>query len=950
MRKYCQGTYCQAFVLVLIGMTCVSLAVWGINTHIIHPPFQYLEDKQAQEDSHRVLQALEKETESLAQSTNDWAFWDDTFTFVKHPTPQYVNSNYPDPAIASAESGIDFLAVIDKNNTFLLQGGFHPERRQNFVTENLFGSTLPLFAIISPVLEHEQHVEGLVYTNLGLMLLAARPVLDSAAEGPSPGCLVMGRFLTSEKLTKFSEITKVSFKLLIQGTPDWSEKENSIAASLGTGDGPGQNVDTNGFLYHLVPSLQRDDIILLRSTARGDITATGTRASHYLTRVLLILACILFIGLAYFRVRVQKSQASLAESEERYRAFFANQYTVMLLVNPETSQIVDANPAASKFYGWSIEELRNKNIAEINTLSAAEITQKMEIARQKQCNQFHFTHRTADGTLRQVEVHSVPLVIQGKTLLYSIVHDITDRLKAELALKESHEGLKAIMNSLDSIIYIADMQSYELLFVNKQGLGIFGRNIIGKKCYEIFQGEKSPCSFCNNDTLVNENGIPTGICKWEFHNQINGRVYELVDQAIHWTDGQLVRLEVARDISERKDIEKQQKELARHLKHAEKVESLGRMASAVAHHYNNKLCAVIGNLDLAMRELPDLPHIRKNITQASTAAHRASEIGSLMLAYLGQEVTERKPVNLAGICRKQIDEFMVSIPPHIIFNADFELSGTIVEANEEQIEQLLVNLINNAAESIADSPGTITVQITVMPHQAIPTSHRFPMDFVPESSKYVCLQVKDTGSGITPENIDKIFDPFYSTRFTGRGLGLSVTMGILKAHKGCITINSSIGKGSTFRVFLPLLRLNDVEPAAPQLDQYAEPEVSGTVLLVEDEKILRELATGMLKKLGIQTLQAQDGVEALDIFKQNQQKICCIITDLTMPRMDGWETIESIRKIDPNIPFVLISGYSKAESMAGQHPEQPQVFLKKPYTVEGLKHALYVAMLTPHQH
>src|SRR5512141_1032194 len=195
------------------------------------------------------------------------------------------------------------------------------------------------------------------------------------------------------------------------------------------------------------------------------------------------------------------------------------------------------------------------------------------------------------------------------------------------------------------------------------------------------------------------------------------------------------------------------------------------------------------------------------------------------------------------------------------------------------------------------------------------------------------------GSGIADENIERLFDPFFASKFTGRGLGLSVVLGIAQSHGGAVTVETAPGRGSTFRVFLPL----SAERVIRQPDQAAQsPEIDGggTVLLVDDEPMVRKVGEGALMSLGFAVLLAKDGVEAVEVFRQHRDEVRCILCDLTMPRMNGWETLLALRKLAPGLPVILASGYDKAHVMAGDHPELPQAFLSKPYQLQGLRDAI----------
>jgi two-component system, cell cycle sensor histidine kinase and response regulator CckA len=254
--------------------------------------------------------------------------------------------------------------------------------------------------------------------------------------------------------------------------------------------------------------------------------------------------------------------------------------------------------------------------------------------------------------------------------------------------------------------------------------------------------------------------------------------------------------------------------------------------------------------------------------------------------------------------------------------------------NTNKIRQLLDSLIINACEAMDERTGVVSVNIRTVSSTSIPSAHRWPVDFQPGPSGFACLEVTDQGCGIAEEALEIIFDPFYTTKFTGRGLGLPLVLSTVKSHDGCITVESEPGKGSIFRVFLPLLT-----EAAP-LPEATVPHEGDTMLLVEDDPAVREIGVMMLKHLGYTVLDARDGVDAVAVYQRHQDVIRCVLTDLTMPRMDGWDTLAALRKIDPGVPVILASGYDQAEVMAGDHPELPQAFLRKPYSIAVLKETL----------
>ena len=272
----------------------------------------------------------------------------------------------------------------------------------------------------------------------------------------------------------------------------------------------------------------------------------------------------------------------------------------------------------------------------------------------------------------------------------------------------------------------------------------------------------------------------------------------------------------------------------------QKAESLGRMAGAIAHHFNNQLTAVMGNLELAIGDLPRGAGPAGKLTAAMQAAREAAEVSSLMLTYLGQTHAKHEPLDLSEVCRRSLPLLQAAMPKDMVLETDLPSPGPAISANANQIQQVLTNLVTNAWEAVGDGRGAIHLTVKTVSPADIPASHRFPIDWQPQDNAYACLEVADTGCGIADKDIEKLFDPFFSSKFTGRGLGLSVVLGIVRAHGGAVTVESEPGQGSTFRVFLPV----SAEEVLRQPDQAAQsPEIEGggTVLLVEDEAMVRKV-------------------------------------------------------------------------------------------------------------
>jgi two-component system, cell cycle sensor histidine kinase and response regulator CckA len=388
------------------------------------------------------------------------------------------------------------------------------------------------------------------------------------------------------------------------------------------------------------------------------------------------------------------------------------------------------------------------------------------------------------------------------------------------------------------------------------------------------------------------------------------------------------------DITERKQAEEARKQLEAQNRQLQKAESLSRMAGAIAHHFNNQLNVVTGNLEMALEELPQGVTLRETLTESMNAARKAAEVSSLMLTYLGETTAKKEPIDISEVCRRSLSLLRAALPRTICMEGESPYPGPTINGNPNQIQQVLTSLIINAAES-CESRGSVHLIVKTVSGESIPGLHRHPIDWQPQEIPYACLEVRDFGCGIADEDIEQIFDPFFTTKFTGRGLGLAVVLGILKAHSGAITVESEPGRGSIFRVFLPVSAEAVVRPPEKAV-KARDIEGGGTVLLVEDEEQVRKMAGMMLTRLGLTVLEARDGVEAVEVFRQNRDEIRCVLSDLTMPRLNGWEMLTALRELSPGIPVVLASGYNESQVMAGDHPEKPDAFLHKPFSIKDL--------------
>jgi len=380
---------------------------------------------------------------------------------------------------------------------------------------------------------------------------------------------------------------------------------------------------------------------------------------------------------------------------------------------------------------------------------------------------------------------------------------------------------------------------------------------------------------------------------------------------------------VARDITERRNLEIQ-------MRQTQRLESLGVLAGGIAHDFNNLLTGIMGNASLVLEVLSSHDPSRAYLENLLLASQRAADLTAQLLAYSGRGQFVVGPVNLSSVVSEVNLLIRASIPKTVSVQTELDPGLPVVEADRNQMHQLLMNLILNGAEAVGESqPGSVMVRTSAEQldpgfiNAALAGSGIAP-------GVYACVEVRDDGCGMDEETKARIFEPFFTTKFTGRGLGLSAALGIVSAHRGAIRVYSTPGHGTTFKVWLPAA----ADAKAEELRRTAP--VLPTVLVVDDEEMVRKVAKASLEKRGFAVLVATNGQEGVDLFC-NVSSIALVILDLTMPVMNGDEALRRMRSVRPGVPVIISSGYSEAETMQRFCGEPSLCFIQKPYTGAALR-------------
>jgi two-component system cell cycle sensor histidine kinase/response regulator CckA len=423
------------------------------------------------------------------------------------------------------------------------------------------------------------------------------------------------------------------------------------------------------------------------------------------------------------------------------------------------------------------------------------------------------------------------------------------------------------------------------------------------------------------------------------------RFYELREAAVTLPDGSMSILAVSNDVTDRKRAEQAKLEMERQLLHAQKMDSLGALAGGIAHDFNNLLAVIMSNVEIAISDLPITSPAQNCLTNSLLAGKRAAELTRQMLAYSGRGRFITSKVDLSNLVRGLSDLLKVSISKSVRLELNLASNLPLIEADATQLQQVLMNLVTNASEAVAEKPGVVTVSTSVRECDESYLAESRTSN-KPRPGRFVVLEVSDTGCGMDDTVRAKLFDPFFTTKFVGRGLGLSAVLGIVQGHGGAIMVSSKPKKGTVMSVVLPALSKADERALAKEplnlttLSQPGQP-LSGTVLVADDEEQVRSLMGLLLKRMGLQVLSAADGLEAVELFRKHAGEITFVLMDLTMPNLGGRGAFTEIRRIRPDVKIVLTSGYESDEVGSRYRDQGFDAFIQKPCDLETFKKVVY---------
>ncbi|MDX8407712.1 MAG: response regulator [Mariprofundaceae bacterium] len=523
------------------------------------------------------------------------------------------------------------------------------------------------------------------------------------------------------------------------------------------------------------------------------------------------------------------------------------------------------------------------------------------------------------------------------------------RLHASYKQLDSHRSrLKTILDHAPNSIWMTDMQG-KIHFANKAmelWTGIDEVTLRKAEDYTTLLPEAvakrsrladRQCLQGEQEVYYSQESMPD--------HQGKMRTFDLIRVKLRDGSGNLTGLVgFAIDISERLAIEIERQDLERQMLHMQRLESLGMMAGGVAHDFNNLLTAMQGSIDLARMDQEFSQEGLESLQSIETAIQAATDLCQQMLAYSGKGFVTTEVLNLNDMFENIRPLLTASIGKNIKF--DFEPGDNLpaVDVDKGQIRQIILNMVINAGEAIGENAGHVIIKSSSKEISA-PQQFDLMPDMPLAPGAYVVFEVCDDGPGMSEEIQTHIFDPFYTTKFTGRGLGMSAVLGIVRAHHGALEVNSAPGHGTTMRVWLPASDQAAPEAVRPAEHKSAKPsgkqEQRGCVLVIDDEPDVMRVATRMLEHMGLNVLGAGDGNEGISQYQAHQDMIDWVLLDMTMPNMNGQECLQKLRQLNPGVYVVMSSGYNQdhmgISPEAGAALEKPQDFLKKPYSLASLR-------------
>jgi two-component system cell cycle sensor histidine kinase/response regulator CckA len=638
-----------------------------------------------------------------------------------------------------------------------------------------------------------------------------------------------------------------------------------------------------------------------------------------------------------------EAEAALRESEARYRLLIQTAPEAIVVMDIDQGRFVDFNHQAELFFEMPPDQLNRHGPADLSPEFQPDGRRSSEVAQDYlaravagETPTFEWVHLSHTGREIPCEVRLARLPAQGRTLIRGSLTDIAERRRTAEALARSEQNYRELFEQANDAIFLC-LADGRLADVNRHAVSLTGftrEELLARAASDIISAE-------DHDYLrqclaeLARTGIRSSTYRFRrrdgtiFHGETSTKLLQ---------DGRL--LAVVRDITERRQSEEQRRKLEDELRQAQKMQAIGTLAGGIAHDFNNILAAILGNAQLLKMQLPAAHDGLAKVSQILVASNRAKDLVQQILMFSRQREQERRVLQMSTIVAEATRLVEVTLPPSVRLELTAPRDLPAVLADPTQIHQVVVNLCTNAVHAMREGGGTLQVSLTVV---HLPAEDTESKPTLPPGG-YVCLRVADTGHGMDAATLQRIYEPFFTTKAVGdgTGLGLAVVHGIVEEHHGAITVTSRRGQGTTFRLYFPL-HATEV-PAAPVPGPAPSQGQNQHILFVDDEGPIVEVAKVMLPRLGYRVTACNGPREALEALRKHGADIDLLMTDFSMPEMNGIDLIRASIGLKPGLPAVLLTGYGRPiDSKAAVGLNLCEI-IHKPFTMETLASAIQGAL------
>jgi len=649
----------------------------------------------------------------------------------------------------------------------------------------------------------------------------------------------------------------------------------------------------------------------------------------------LLITIIFILTIAVARIRHVKNEVK--KSDAKYRGLFAAMVDGLILVDPETKTFVEVNPASCNMTGYSSGELTSMGVKDIHpTESLPHVFEQFDKQIRGEITVApSLPVKRKNGSVFYADVNAVPTLVDGKKLFLGIFRDTTERKQAEAELIEYSQRLQLATDSGKLAIWDWDVKE-NIMFWDERMFELYGitqetfPNNVDAWINGLHPDDKKRAIEESDAALAGEKEFDTSFRV--AHPDGTVKFLKANGMVIRDNDGKAVRMiGINSDITEQIQAEEEMRILATHLQQAQKMEAIGTLAGGIAHDFNNILGAILGYAEMAYEDSQTGSVKPSDLNQVVQAGHRAKDLVKQILAFSRQADSEKIPLRPTVLVKESIKLLRSSIPTTIDIQQDIDSQTDLILADPTHIHQIMMNLCTNAYHAMEEKGGTLSISLG---NKAL-TEHDLVNHPPIKPGNFIQLSIKDTGSGITPEIKERIFDSYFTTKEAGKGtgMGLSIVHGIVKSYGGFITCHSEIGAGTVFMIYLPAV-LDQIGIETKETEM--TPVGTERILFIDDEEILTEMAQTMLERLGYTVSIQMSSQDTLATFKNQPEVFDLVITDQTMPGMNGVDLATKMLQIRPDIPIILCTGYSSQVSEETARAYGIKGFAMKPLAMKDI--------------